>query len=91
MVQFLSIIFFSWISSIFVGFIKSSLFFCVTPYKRNVEERLGTHSYCRDATSISYSVCVSVGSVIKHEKRMRRIILSSMVCLHLSYFSHIIS
>ena len=27
MVQFLSIIFFSWISSIFVGFFKSSLFF----------------------------------------------------------------
>jgi len=32
MVQFLSIIFFSWISSVFVGFFKSSLFF-VTPYK----------------------------------------------------------
>ena len=31
MVQFLSIIFFSWISSIFVGFFKSSLF-CVTLY-----------------------------------------------------------
>ena len=31
MVQFLSIIFFSWISSIFVGFFKSS-FFCVTLY-----------------------------------------------------------
>ena len=31
MVQFLSIIFFSWISSIFVGFFKSSRFF-VSPY-----------------------------------------------------------
>jgi hypothetical protein len=30
MVQFLSINFFSWISSIFVGFFKSSRFFCVT-------------------------------------------------------------
>ena len=30
MVQFLSINFFSWISSIFVGFFKSSFFFCVT-------------------------------------------------------------
>jgi len=30
MVQFLSINFFSWISSIFVGFFKSS-FFCVSP------------------------------------------------------------
>ena len=32
MVQFLSINFFSWISSIFVGFFKSSHFFCVTLY-----------------------------------------------------------
>ena len=32
MVQFMSIIFFSWISSIFVGFFKSSRFFCVTLY-----------------------------------------------------------
>ena len=31
MVQFLSILFFSWISSIFVGFFKSSLF-CVILY-----------------------------------------------------------
>ena len=32
MVQFLSIHFFSWISSIFVGFFKSSRFFCVILY-----------------------------------------------------------
>jgi len=32
MVQFLSINFFSWISSIFVGFFKNSRFFCVTLY-----------------------------------------------------------
>ena len=32
MVQYLSINFFSWISSIFVGFFKSSRFFCVTLY-----------------------------------------------------------
>ena len=32
MVQFLSVNFFSWISSIFVGFFKSSHFFCVTLY-----------------------------------------------------------
>ena len=32
MVQFLSINFFSWISSIFVGFFKSSRFFFVTLY-----------------------------------------------------------
>ena len=36
MVQFLSIIFFSWISSIFVGFFKSSLFLC-HPVHRNFE------------------------------------------------------
>ena len=35
MVQFLSIIFFSWISSIFVGFFKSSRFFCVILYYQN--------------------------------------------------------
>ena len=35
MVQFLSIHFFSWISSIFVGFFKISHFFCVTLYKVN--------------------------------------------------------
>ena len=32
MVQFLLINFFSWISSIFVGFFKSSRFFCVALY-----------------------------------------------------------
>ena len=38
MVQFLSIIFFSWISSIFVGFFKSSRFFvspCIKDGKKN--------------------------------------------------------
>ena len=40
MVQYLSIIFFSWISSIFVGFFKSSRFFCVTLYNRNGEWKL---------------------------------------------------
>ena len=35
MVQILSIIFFSWISSIFVEFFKSSRFFCVTLYLLN--------------------------------------------------------
>ena len=41
MVQFLSIHFFSWISSIFVGFFKSSRFFCVTLYFRRF------HHSCR--------------------------------------------
>ena len=36
MVQFLSIIFFSWISSIFVGVFQKFPFFCVTLYKFDI-------------------------------------------------------
>jgi hypothetical protein len=36
---------------------------------------------------ITYSECVSVALVIKHAKRMRRIILSSVACLTVQYFS----
>jgi hypothetical protein len=43
---------------------------------------------CRGkAISIKYSVCVSIALVIQHAKRMRRIILSSVACLALPYFS----
>jgi hypothetical protein len=43
---------------------------------------------CRGkAISITYSECVSVALVIQHAKRMRRIILSSVACLALPYFS----
>ena len=42
MVQFLSINFFSWISSIFVGFFKSSLFFFVSPVQ---ELRMDTEAF----------------------------------------------
>jgi hypothetical protein len=35
----------------------------------------------------TYSECVSVALVIQHAKRMRCIILSSVACLALSYFS----
>jgi hypothetical protein len=38
-------------------------------------------------SSITYSECVSVTLVIQHAKRMRRIILSSVTCLTLPYFS----
>jgi len=41
----------------------------------------------RKNASITYSECVSVALVIKHAKRVRRIILSPVVCLALSYFS----
>ena len=48
MVQFLSI-FFSWISSIFVGFFKSSRFFCVTLYVR------WRYFSCADQRSLPWS------------------------------------
>jgi hypothetical protein len=37
--------------------------------------------------TITYSECVSVAVFIQHVKRMRRIILSSVACLALQYFS----
>jgi hypothetical protein len=37
--------------------------------------------------NITYSACVSVALLIQHAKRMRRIILSSVVCLALPYLS----
>jgi uncharacterized ion transporter superfamily protein YfcC len=43
---------------------------------------------CRGkAISITYCECVSVAFVIRHAKRMRRVVLSSVVCLALLYFS----
>ena len=39
------------------------------------------------AISITYCECVSVALVIQHAKRMRRIILSSVACLAVPYFS----
>jgi hypothetical protein len=39
------------------------------------------------AISITYSECVPVALPIRHAKRMRRIILSSVACLALPYFS----
>jgi hypothetical protein len=43
---------------------------------------------CRGkAISIAYSDCVSVALVIQHAKSMRRIILSSVACLAVPYFS----
>ena len=39
MVQFLSIIFFFWISSIFVGFFKSSVFLCHSVFEYTYDAR----------------------------------------------------
>jgi hypothetical protein len=58
-------------------------------YKRNIKTRSRNH-YCREKTiSITYSQCVSVTLVMKHAKLMRRIILSSVACLAVSYFSRL--
>ena len=43
------------------------------------------------AISITYSECVSVALDIQQAKRMRRILLSSVACLYVAYFFHIIS
>jgi hypothetical protein len=39
------------------------------------------------AVGITYSECVFVALVIRHAKRMHRIILSSVACLAVPYFS----
>jgi hypothetical protein len=53
----------------------------------NLEARSRNHSYRGEAISITYSECVSVALVIQHAKRMRRIILPSVACLAVPYFS----
>ena len=53
----------------------------------NVTLRRCNHC-CRAKTrSITYSECVSVASVIQHPNRMRRIVLLSVTCLAVVYFS----
>jgi predicted transcriptional regulator len=56
-------------------------------YKRSVETRSRDHCCRGKAISITYSECLSVALVIQHAKRMRRITLSSVVCLAVPYFS----
>jgi hypothetical protein len=56
-------------------------------YKRNIEARSRNHCFRGKAVSITYSECMSVALVIQHVKRMRRIILSSVACLAVPYFS----
>jgi hypothetical protein len=55
--------------------------------KRNVEARSRDHCCLGRALIITYSECVSVALVIQYAKRMRRIILSSVACLAVPYFS----
>jgi hypothetical protein len=58
--------------------------------KRKVE-RSRNHSCRGKAIGVTYSEGLSVPLVIQHAKRMRRIILSSVACLALPFFPHIIS
>jgi hypothetical protein len=54
----------------------------------NIEARSLDHCCRGEAISITHSECRSVALAIQHAKRMRRIILSSVVYLALQYFSH---
>jgi hypothetical protein len=56
-------------------------------YKRNIEARSLFHSCHNKAVSVTYSEWVSEAVVIKHAMRMRCIIVSSVVCLAVPYFS----
>jgi hypothetical protein len=55
--------------------------------KRNIEAR--SHNQCcrGKAIRITYSESVSVALVIQHATRMRLIILSSVACIAVPYFS----
>jgi hypothetical protein len=57
---------------------------------RNTEARSRNHCCSGKAISITFSGCVSVVLVTQHAKRMRRIILSCVVCLAVPCFIHII-
>ena len=53
----------------------------------NIEVRSGNQFCSGRAVSITHSECVFVDLFIRHAKRMRRIILSSMACLTVQYLS----
>ena len=56
-------------------------------YKRNIEARSRNHSCRGRAICIVHSDCVSVALVIQRSMRMRRVIVSSVACPALQYFS----
>jgi len=56
-------------------------------YDVNVEARSCNHSCSGNAISNTYSECVFVALGIEHAMRMRRVILSSVVCPAIPYFS----
>ena len=59
--------------------------------QRNIEERSRNDSCRWKAIIITHSECISLALVILHVMRMHHIILSSVACLTLPYFLHIIS
>ena len=80
MVQFLSIIFFSWISSIFVGFFKSSRFFvspctkcCKTSWSCFVTEREHDRRQKRTDVSSSKGIAGSLTSGLRWEQPKKHI------------------
>ena len=54
---------------------------------RNIEKILRKYRYHGKTISITYSQCVSVALDIQHVMRMRRIILSRVICLVPPHFS----
>jgi len=56
-------------------------------YKRNAEARSRNHCCHGKAISITYSECVFVALVVQHTKRMCCIILPSVDCLTVPYFT----
>ena len=56
-------------------------------YKHNTEMRTPNNFYHGKDVSITYSECVFVALVIQHATPMPRIILTSVSCLAVSYFS----
>jgi hypothetical protein len=58
-------------------------------YKPDNEPRSRNHCYRGKAKSVTNSECLSVALVIQHAKCMRRIILASVPCLVLPYFSRL--
>ena len=64
MVQFLSIIFFSWISSIFVGFFKSSFFLCHPVFVRKSKKEQAVLTNSSSEADINYIRSVQAFDVL---------------------------